>query len=364
MVERLIWVLPPHVLPGAPRVTCVLQELSHWVDLPLADYRSFEDSDGMVRGSLFGRDFLICTSQFIPNLELHDCANLAVDIDLDYFVRATDDEVWQTPHELQEQIGPIRPRALTIASSVTGGYTPVWDQYLGQVCCRVFGGSPEAYREETRCLVSGGRDDWESLLAGSPDFMRPAVLSRLGRLEEAVEQDPSYRPRTLDLVARCLERKRPRDGLKLLGNEFGDERDGIRLAFLLSHQLEDWESACRYFSKLESSPGGVRRGEVKFFELVGQAYQELGRHGDAVRVLQDAIRLAPELGGIYLSLASAYKQAGERRRAIRALQKAIRWSRDRVSSASTLPLARDWFQQLGQPGLARRAKLEWRRLLS
>ncbi len=364
LVERLIWVLPPHILPGDPRTVSVLQELSHWVDLPLADYRAFENSEQIVRGTLFHRDFLVCTSKSLSALNLQDCPNLVLDIDLDYFVRACDDVTWQTPHELYQQIGPLKPQMVTVATSVSGGYTPAWDQYLGPVCCEVFGGSPEAYREETRLLTSGGDEALKELLETAPSFMRPAVLARLGRLEEAVQQDSSYRPRGLDLVARCLERKRPRDGLRLLGSDLGEDRDKIRLALLLSHQVEDWESSCRLFSRLQKSRGGVRRGEIKLFELAAQAYQELGRPKDAVRVLEQALSLAPELGGINLSLASAYKEAGRRRKAIRALQRAVRWSRTRISSASTLPLARDWFQQLGQPELARRARLQWRRLLS
>lgn len=364
LVERLIWIVPPHILPGEPRTVSVLQELSHWVDLPLADYRAFEESEGIVRGTLFGRDFLVCTSQSVAALKLHECPNLVLDIDLDYFIRATDDVAWQTPHELCEQIGPINPTAVTIATSVTGGYTPAWDQYLGPVCREVFGGSPQAHRRETRLLMSGSEDVWGELLERVSPFMRPAVLSRLGRLEEAFREDSSYRPRLLDRVARCLERKRPRDGLSLLGSEPLEERDGVRLAFLLCHQLEDWESTCRFFSRLQSSRGGVGRGEIKLFELAGHAHQQLGRHAESVRILKQAARLAPDLGGINLSLASAYKEAGEKRKAIRALQKAIRWSRTRISSASTLPLARDWFEQLGQPDLARRARLEWRRLLS
>lgn len=63
---------------------------------------------------------------------------MALDIDVDYFVRP-DDSLWSSPESLAQELQGLTVGILTVATSLEGGYTPANLHGLGQDCLRCFG---------------------------------------------------------------------------------------------------------------------------------------------------------------------------------------------------------------------------------
>lgn len=147
-VTTLIWVVPRDFGEGS-FLPSARQTLQSWLDLTLPEYSGLKMVEGAVQGTLLGRRLVVCTCDNMPRLSEEEAARVVLDIDVDYFVRLKDDRMWQTPHQLRECLGDLRPLALTVATSCEGGYTPLSHRFLGDVCLQVFSGDPEAWKAET-----------------------------------------------------------------------------------------------------------------------------------------------------------------------------------------------------------------------
>lgn len=368
-VSELIWLVPPHVIRGEDAVESVRAELNHWVDLPLADYSSLRLQEGAVRGTLFSLPFTVCTSEHLPALSPDQAERLVLDIDVDYFVRSADDVLWQTPHELARELSGLSPRALTVAISREGGYTPAREQYLGQVCLDVFGGRPALWQREVAdiqaadTLLEPARTQrWLELLADSEPLFEAALLARLGRWEEAVALDPTYQNRTVDRASRCLEKRSWAEGLEILKQVQKDDLEARQLEFFLRTRSGDLLGAREIFEELMESVELVGFERLKILQLGGENYRKLGEHELALKVYREGLKLAPENASLHYNLALVYKAAGDSKRATRALRKSMRLSTGRLSYLAALAKASSWYQEMGQHALAHAARIELKKL--
>lgn len=309
-VTTLIWLLPRHILKGPSFLDGVRMELANWVDLTFAEDRALREVDGRVEGELLGRRFVVCTSESIPALSDGERANLALDIDVDYFVRLSDDKVWQTPHQLRDALGYLEPVALTVALSCDGGYTPFSERYLGQVCVDLFSGDVEASR-----LAS------------------------------------DYVENPLNLAARCLQKGQLEQGLEILSR--CDDPDGTRvfLSAMLGAGLGSLSG-----SQLESLLNRPELGDferARLWRKQAEIWAEEGQGRRAVAALKKTLKVEPERAETHFRLATLQRQAGERDAAARSLRKALKLVQGRVSSLPMLLESWRLYQQMGQSALAR-----------
>ncbi|MCA9775929.1 MAG: tetratricopeptide repeat protein [Candidatus Eremiobacteraeota bacterium] len=359
-VKELIWVLPAHIIGGETFVDGVRQEVQNWLDLELAEYGGLVSEDGAVVGTLEGCRFVVCTADRLPKLSPD--AKVALDIDVDYFIRNTDDTVWQTPHQLHQLLGPLNPVAVTVAYSVDGGYTPLRERYLGKVTLDVFADEPQAWQAETdRLLELDSRRDekgWEAFLEEAPDWLKAPLLLRLGRTEEAVSVDPEYTPRFQNVVARKLVKKEHQAGLDLMQELEEETAESLYLRTYLSLGDNDPVEAKRSLTKLleEHELRSLERSRVLI--LKANASLELGEGRVALKLVDEALKIEPDSAEVHFLRANCLKQTGVLKKAAKAMRKALKLAEGRVSSLQMMLDAARLYDQLGQQALASSVRRE------
>ncbi len=359
-VTTLIWVMPPWLLPASTGpLDAALQELGRWMDLSFDEYRSFREQDGYVEGQLVGRRLILCTSDTLPPLPQHEPTVL--DIDLDYFVRLQDDRLWQTPHQLQAQLAGLRPRALTVAMSCQGGYTPTCQRYLGKVCLDVFSNQPQRWRSELQAMLDAEREGdraWERLLNKVPAAWLPAVLCRLGRQQEASALDDDYRYSPLDQAARRFQQGRWLEGLEILQGSHEPGSARFLLAALLHRAdhlpAEQVDLIAALLARPELSDLERARGWLAQAEGLRRA----GQIQQATALLKKVVKIEPERALGHFRLAQALQAVGQDHAAARFLRKALRLAQGRVSSLAMLKEACRLYDRMGQTALARQTRKE------
>lgn len=304
---------------------------------------------------------VVCTSESLPELSAQERANLALDIDVDYFIRLKDDKIWQTPHQLYDALGPLEPLALTVALSCEGGYTPVGLRFLGQVCLDLFSGQPEKWREELQQVVEAqevGEAAWIRLLESSPVAWRPALLNLLGRKEEAAELDPEYREKALNLASRCLQKKEFEKGLEILTAT--DDPDATRyfLTAFLTAGSSDPKVTEEQLKVLLEKPGISDLERSRLWRMQGEMLAKSGQPKKAIAVLKKALKVEPERADVHHLLAGNLRAVGDRDAAARSLRKALKLSRGKISSLQMLLDISRLYEELGQVALARAARRE------
>lgn len=362
-VTTLIWVLPPALLQPAPGgiLMAALKELRTWVDPTFAEYTSFREIDGRVEGDLLGRRLVICRWDRLPPL---DGERLALDIDIDYFVRLGDDLMWQTPHQLRDALDGLKPVALTVATSCQGGYTPLSQRYLGALCLELFSGPADLWRglmaEISRLEEAGGGEAlWEGLLDRLPAAWRASFLSRLGRHDEAAALDPEHKRDPLNQAARLLQQRRRAEALALLDGLSQPEASRLVLAASVdpaagSEQSARWEE---FLSRDDLSAPE----QVRLWTALATHCLESGQARRAATWLKQATALRPELADGHRRLAQALLASGQPGPAGRALRKALELTRGRLSSLPVLLDSWRLHQYQGQEALARAAFHELKR---
>lgn len=360
LVGELFWVVPDRMWGDGSGVEQALELVGKWVDLSLRDWESWRVENGAVCGSLMDRPFWIGRAQQLPLLSQSQQENLALDIDVDYFVDPLDDSVWTTPYRFAD-IFPYRPKVLTVALSVSGGYTPVEELYWGEVCLEVFEGKQGA-REMVEAVWKSTPEQWEELLKSSSAYLQPALLARLGRWREARELDSRYHLRPEDIAARFLEKRKFEAALEYLSDLSPQAPQVGELTFFCLSFLGRWTELvkwCESHSELFPKPGpeGAKMGH-----LLALAYMSLGRYGEARDVLVYAGKQAPESSEIWLETGVCEYHTGARKRAARSLERAIRYSRGRVSSKGVLQRCLPILESIEEPALASSARRELRLL--
>jgi tetratricopeptide (TPR) repeat protein len=367
-VTTLIWVVPPHVIGGETFVDGVRQETQNWLDLTLPEYDGLRGESGAVVGSLQGRKFVVCTAENFPALTDSERANLALDIDVDYFIRNSDDKVWQTPHQLFKLLELPRPKVLTVAYSVDGGYTPLKERYLGEVVQAVFEkGDASELRDETEAIVALDEcapevlsEKIEELLLSVPDFLKPALLIRLERGREASELDPEYSPRFQNLVARHLIKKEYDKGLELMRESEEETPEALYLSSYLNLGKGDSLEAKRSLTKLLEHPELKELERSRVLILKANACLDLGEAKESLKLIEEALRLEPDSSEVYYLKANSHRATGRGKKAARAIRKALRLAKGRVSSLQMLLDAARIYDELGQPALAKSTRKELR----
>ena len=283
---------------------------------------------------------------------------MALDIDVDYFVRLKDDAVWQTPYQLREALGPLDPKALSVAMSCEGGYTPTAQRYLGQVCLDVFSGAGQSYRASVEALVATqektvGERDGSALLQSVPDFMKPAVLCHMGRFEQAAALDPAYRQKPINLASRCLQKKQYDEGLRILNAS--DEPDTTRyfLSAILAAGGADPKVNQEQLRVLLEKPGVTRVEKARVWRMQAESFAKTGQPKRAISVLKKALRIEPERAELPYLMALNLRATGDRPSAARYLRKALALTKDRISSLKMLLDASLLYEEMGQLALAR-----------
>lgn len=374
-VTTLIWVVPSGLVDPESMLASARQTLQSWVDLSLEEYTSFKAKPGRVEGVLLGRRFVICTADQMPQLSEAEASSIALDIDVDYFIRLKDDTIWQTPYELAAILGPIQPLALTVAISCGGGYTPPFYRFLGKICYDVFSGRPDAWKEEFanfqaayhRQPVEGespeeaARAREEALRNAfelAPDFIKPAILTALGQVEQAAKLDPDYQPSLLDDACRHFQKHQFEKGFACL-DASGDETEARSyLTVFMAAGDQNFELSLSEVKELLARPGIAPRDEARLLVMCAELVSRQGRTKTAVELLKRSLKAEPERAATHHQLALNLRQLGERSSAARHLRKALRLAKGRVSSLAMMLDAARLYEELGQKALARATRRE------
>lgn len=308
LITRLLWVVPPALISGPHRLRSTLQHLLSWVDLTLEEYSSFVLEGGRVSGLLWGRRLEVCPLEALP--ELTTTEGLVLDVDVDYFV-TLEDELWQSPEHLQILAG--HPwEALTVATSLEGGYTPhsFWHlalevfEALGQPTPRACAPPPSAADEACRAFWKG----------------QPQVA------EEKLQQA------NLDPMERSYF-----------------------LAVLRIH-LQHWEAAWESLQELSPHPF------PQYWWMRAQVQANRNQPRDCLRALATCLEFFPNWAPGWAMQGRQWRALGDYQRALRSLRKALRLCQGRISSLELLLELARWYDEAGQAALARSTRRSLRQL--
>ncbi|MBT9585243.1 hypothetical protein IV102_18005 [bacterium] len=313
LVSHLVWVVPPHLLEeGQSLLSWAREEVGRWVDLTLEEWSGLRAVSSAqvspdarvtrVEGTLCGQRFTLCLAEGLPALE----GPVALDIDVDYFVRP-DDSLWSSPESLAQQLQGLTVEILTVATSLEGGYTPANQHGLGQDCLRCF---------------------------GFPQHPLPL----------------HYRPQPEDLVWREIHRDAYGLALELL-EACAPGPVHLYLESIVQARLNNPDRAYTCLLQLEQSVPltGAELAQVLFMRAETLAAQH---HQPAIRLLRRALEHAAHRYDIRFSLARRLRDAGQFPMAARTLRAVLQQSQNRVSGLEhELELART-YAQMGQTALA------------
>lgn len=371
-VTTLIWVVPSGLVDPESMLASARQTLQSWVDLTLEEYSLFRAKPGRVEGVLLGRRFVICICDQMPDLSAEEASNIALDVDVDYFIRLKDDTIWQTPHELARILGPMNPLALTVAISCGGGYTPPFYRFLGKICLDVFSGQTQAWEQELsdfhaayhrqpgegESAEQARSQALEALLEKAPEFMQPAVLTALGRTEQAQALDSEYAPSLLDDACRHFQKHEFDKGFACL-DASGDETEARSyLTVFMAAGDQKFELSLSEVRALLERPGIAPRDEARLLVMCAELVSRQGRTKKAVELLKRSLKAEPDRAATHHQLALNLRQLGDRSSAARHLRKALRLAKNRVSSLAMMLDAARLYDEMGQKALARATRRE------
>ncbi|MBI2265757.1 MAG: tetratricopeptide repeat protein, partial [Armatimonadetes bacterium] len=270
MIARCVWVLPKGLFPDFS-FQAVLSQLSLWVDVPLEDLNRFALKEGRWEGSLWGIPLILCDSEHLPEIS----APYLLDIDVDYFI-GEDSRIWTPPSEVLSRLcGNKGPEILTIAYSVSGGYTPLEHRFIGDLLLEhVLSPSPPLDRAES-LIIKGDGARAEGRLkearalyeeAARTGKFLPAALYKAGlaftseeepekareAFEKSEELDPRFRPDPLD---EALVRYRLKDFDNALHwFEKAETPTTGKVCYLMkaliAEEKREWREALELFSKI------------------------------------------------------------------------------------------------------------------
>lgn len=153
MIDRLIWVAPPHVeIAGS---SAVMNELEQMDGVTRDEIASFHHTDqGVLRGRLLGLDLTVCRDSDLAALDLPGDA--LIDIDADYFVEVPGDRAWIDPLRVFERLDalPIRPAWISIARSVSSGYMPLHLRFVADYLAAAWRGDAEGVAHYGRLFAA------------------------------------------------------------------------------------------------------------------------------------------------------------------------------------------------------------------
>ena len=137
MIDRIIWVAPPHVLTADPSAT--FERLQQMDGVEFEELLSFQRRpDGTAQGRLLGVELTICDFRQLGRMSL-PVDNL-IDIDIDFFIALPDESAWVSPRDVFiaiEALG-LSPELVTISRSVGSGFTPLCYRFLADHLAALF----------------------------------------------------------------------------------------------------------------------------------------------------------------------------------------------------------------------------------
>ncbi len=129
LIDRLIWVAPPHVETGYSQA--VLNQLQQMDGVLVEDLTSFKKTrEGWIEGRLLGLAITICNFRQLESMALP--VDSLIDIDTDYFVTVPGDEVWVNPKDVFDVLNqlPLKPELITVSRSVSSGFMPLRYRFI------------------------------------------------------------------------------------------------------------------------------------------------------------------------------------------------------------------------------------------
>lgn len=129
MIERLIWVAPPHVRTAYS--AHAIGQLQQMDGVRPEDLYSFKKtSGGWIEGRILGLDMVVCDYRHLEHIALP--RDSLIDIDIDYFITVPGDKAWVNPREVFEVLQrlPLAPGFVTLSRSVDSGFTPLRFRFI------------------------------------------------------------------------------------------------------------------------------------------------------------------------------------------------------------------------------------------
>ena len=357
VVSQVIWVIPPHLCGGRLDLAWALDELSRWNFLKVDDVVGARLADGCVHAKIDGFPLIICTSDNLPRLE-QPCL---LDIDVDYFLGAGD-EVWETPFELQQRLGPLAVQAVTVAYSVVGGYTPVARRYLGDLTQMLYQGQGSLALDYWEQLT--GARDWS---AGGPTWLQAARLVTQAQgsgvqagpgWQRAAQLDAGYALCPFDMACQRWQRK-DYAGARLWLQGVEPVTAQYLLGLVAQAEARYAEAVECWGRLLEAEATPAQQSHLH--HLRGLALMSQGSPGAALREFQLALQAVPKQAALWRELGRAQSKAGQADEAAKSLRKALALAPLEVASIQARLELAELYLGLGQVSLM---QAELRRLRS
>jgi tetratricopeptide (TPR) repeat protein len=250
LIERLVWVAPPHVETGYSREG--LERLQQMEGVVMEDLASFARTDGgWIEGRLLGLAITLCSYRQLESMALP--ADSLVDIDTDYFVAVPGDEPWIDPRDVFDVLRrlPLELELVTVSRSVNSGFMPLRYRFFADYLAALWENRHQDAAHYGRLLrlehelqageFEGVLTGCERELDGHPGCAATHYL--LGRAEQDPERAaehqrraedlcPSYRPNVLRSACEIASRQLPVDASSMLALEerLAEMRDPRELA--------------------------------------------------------------------------------------------------------------------------------------
>jgi len=142
MIERIVWVAPPHVLSADPSAT--FERMQQMDGVEFEELLSFvRRPDGTAQGRLLGVELTICDFNQLARMSLP--VGSLIDIDIDFFIALPDESAWVSPCDVYGVIEALclSPELVTISRSVGSGFTPLCYRFLADHLAALFEGRVE-----------------------------------------------------------------------------------------------------------------------------------------------------------------------------------------------------------------------------
>jgi tetratricopeptide (TPR) repeat protein len=237
LLERLIWVAPPHVRTAyAAHAIAQLQQMD---GVQPEDLYSFKKTDGgWIEGRILGLDIVICDYRHLEHIAFPE--DSLIDIDIDYFITVPGDKAWVNPGVVFEALHrlPLAPGSVTLSRSVGSGFTPLRFRFIADYLAALWEDRGEEQAHYARLfeyeagLRAGGRQAAASGLQREleryPECAATWYLLGLAEVEAAEaaryrsragELSDAYRQNMLRSVCELQNRSLPVDLSSVLGME-------------------------------------------------------------------------------------------------------------------------------------------------
>lgn len=301
IVGRLTWVIPPD-LPEQALLPWARHHINEWFELSPSEFRSLQNEDGRVTGTLLGIPFEMGT---LEALEL-PTEPVLLDIDIDYFLEE-DGRVWQEASDFAAQIEEVPSLLTTVAYSVKGGFTPQPERRLAQ----------------------------------------PFVTD-----DTAVMGEASYAETPLDQIAclvRCHRYEEALAEIERLG-EPGLEANYLKGSSL--HALKRFEDTLAVWETLLALGELPDDGKFYLRSLCSELLIALDRPKEALEHALLAQKLDRKAYAPCWTEAAAREKLGEDQKAVKALRKAARLSENKISGVKVRAALARAYRRQGKDGLS------------